>query len=140
MATTKLILTTATMTVNGVDLSDHVASVEVALKKAAVDTTNFGGGAREQQQGLEEDTITLELQQDYSAASVESVLWPLYETGNEFPVTVQPYVGSRSLTNPQYTATCILLDYTPITGKPGSLSSMKVTFNVQRNTFARLTS
>lgn len=139
MATTKLILTTAVMTVNGVDVSDWVASVEVACKKAAVDTTNFGGGAREQQQGLEEDQFTLELQQDYSASAVDQTLWPLYESGDEFTVTVQPYVGAASLTNPQYSATCILLEYTPLTGKVGQLSSTKIAFPVQRNTFARNT-
>jgi hypothetical protein len=138
--TTKLIITKAVMTVNGTDLSDHCASVEIALKKESVDTTNFGGGAKEQAQGLESDTFTFEFQQDFSAATVDSVLWPLYESGNEFVVTVQPYPGSPSLTNPQYSATCILMDYMPLTGKVGQLSSIKVSIPVQRSTFTRTTS
>jgi hypothetical protein len=140
MATTKLILTSCVVTVNDVDLSDHCSSVEVALKKDSVDTTNFGGQGKEQEQGLENDMFTLELQQDYSAAEVDSVLWPLYESGDEFTVTVKPVTGSVSLTNPEYSATCILMEYSPLSGKPGQLSTVKVPIPVQRNTFARATS
>lgn len=138
--TTKLILRNCVTTVNGVDLSDHCSSVELALKKDSVDTTNFSGGGWEQQQGLEKDQFTFEFQQDFSAAEVDSVLYPLYESGNEFTVTLKPAVGSNSVTNPQYTATCILLEYTPLSGKPGQLSTTKVTCPVQRGTLARLTS
>jgi hypothetical protein len=140
MSNTRLILINCVVTVNGVDLSNHCSSVEVALKKASVDITNFGGAGKEVAQGLEEDVFTLELQQDYSASEVDATLWPLYQNGTEFTVTVQPTVGARSLTNPQYSATCILLDYIPLTGKPGALSTTKITFNVQRSTLARLTS
>lgn len=136
----KFILRNCVVTVNGVDLTDHCSSVEVGLKKNGVDTTNFAGGGKEQQAGLKEDTFTIELQQDYNPSEVDSVLWPLYNNENEFTVTVQPALGSVSPSNPEYSATCILLDYTPLSGKPGALASIKINFPTQRTGITRSTS
>lgn len=136
----KLVLLNAVITVNGVDLSDHVASVEVSLKKNGVDTTNFAGGGKEQVQGLREDQFVVELQQDFSAAEVDATLWPLYNTGNEFVVTVKPTNAAVSPTNPLYSGTCILLDYPVLSGKPGQLASAKLTFPTQRTGISRATS
>lgn len=136
----KFILLDCVVSVNGVDLTDHCSSVEVQLKKDSVDTTNFAGGGKEQQQGLKNDMFVMTLQQDYSASEVDSVLWPLYNTGNEFTVTVLPAVGSVTATNPEYSATCILMEYTPLSGKPGQLAEIKVNFPTQRTGIARATS
>lgn len=136
----KFILLECSIVVNGTDFSDHVSSVEIALSKKSVDTTNFSGGGSEQQQGLREDSFTVNFQQDFNAASVDSVLYPLYETGNEFVVVVLPVAGAASETNPSFTGTCILMAYTPLSGKPGALSEAKVKFPSQRSGIARATS
>lgn len=138
--TTKLILKTCVVTVNGVDLTDHCQSVEVALKKEAVDTTNFAGGGKEVQAGLASDTFTLDLQQDFNAAEVDATLYPLYNNETEFVVTIKPTVAAVSVTNPLYSATCVLLEYQPLSGKPGELANTKISFPVQRGTFSRATS
>ena len=137
--TNKLILKNCLVALNGVDFTDHCASVEIALKAASVDTTNFAGGGKEQQQGLREDVFTLELQQDFSAAEVDATLFPLFNNGTEFLVQCSPTSAAVSATNPMFQATVILMDYNPLAGKPGALSVTKVTLPVQRNTFQRLT-
>jgi hypothetical protein len=136
----RFILKSCVVTINGVDFTDHCSSVEVNFKKAGVDITNYAGLGKEQQAGLREDTFVLELQQDYNSAQIDQTLYPLYNNETEFVVTVQPAAGSRSLTNPTYSATCILLDYQPLSGKPGSLAAMKITFPTQRAGISRLTS
>lgn len=128
----KLILTECVITVNGVDFTDHVGDVTVSMKKAAVDTTNFAGGGKEQQGGLKEDEFDIEFQQDFAAAEVNATLWPLYENGTEFTVTVKPFNAAVSTTNPLFSGTCILLEYTPLSGKVGALSTSKVKFPTQR--------
>lgn len=138
--TTKLILKNCVVTVNGVDFTDHCSEVEVAMKKASVDTTNFSGGGKEAQAGLREDTMTVTFQQDFSASEVDATLYPLWNNETEFVVTVKPTSSSVSATNPLYSATCILLEYTPLSGKPGELSSTKVAFPTQRGTLTRATS
>lgn len=137
---TKFILRNCSITVNGVNFSDHVSSVEIALKKASIDTTNFAGGGKEQQAGLKEDEFTIDFQQDFNTAEVDATLWPLYNGESEFPVVVQPVAGAVSATNPSFTGTCILLEYTPLTGKVGDLSTTKVKFPTQRTGITRATS
>lgn len=136
----KFVLLQCQIVVNGVNFSDHTDNVEVVLSKKSVETTSFSGGGFEQIQGLREDYFTLNFQQDFSAAEVDATLYPLYNNGNEFLVTVNPTTGVNSPTNPQYSGTCILLDYTPLTGKVGSLSSTKVKFAAQRTGIVRATS
>lgn len=136
----KLILKNCVTTINGVDFSDHVSQVEVSLKKAAVDTTNFSGGGKEQRHGLKEDEFTMTLQQNFSASMVDATLYPLFDLETEFTVTVKPTNAAVSASNPLFSATCILLEYMPLTGSPGKLSEVKIKFPAQRSGISRATS
>lgn len=133
----KIVLKNCVITVNGVDFSDHVHTVEIALKKAAVDTTNMSGGGREQIAGLKSDEFTIDFQQDFVAAQVDATLYPLYANESEFVVTVKPTAAAVSVSNPLFSGTCILLEYMPLTGKVGDLSQTKVKFATQRSGIAR---
>lgn len=135
----KLVLRNCQITVNGVDFSDHISSVEVSMKKNSIDTTNFSGGGKEAVAGLKEDEFTIDFQQDFASAEVDATLYPLYNNETEFTVTVKPTASAVSPTNPQYSATCILLEYQPLSGKVGELSDTKVKFPTQRSGIARLT-
>jgi hypothetical protein len=136
----KFILRDCFVELNGVNFSDHCSSVEVSLKKASVDTTNFSGGGKEQQAGLKDDEFTLNLQQDYNPAETDATLYPLYNNETEFTVKVRPGAGAISTSNPEYSATCILLEYQPISGKVGELSETKVKLPTQRAGITRATS
>lgn len=136
----KLVLRDCSITVNGVDFSDHVSAVEISLKKASVDTTNFSGGGKEQVAGLKDDEFSVTFQQDFAASEVDATLYPLYNNETEFLVEVKPTAGAVSATNPKYTATCILLEYQPLAGKVGDLSDTKVKFPTQRAGITRATS
>jgi hypothetical protein len=136
----KLVLRDCVITVAGVNFSDHVSQVEVQLKKASVDTTNFSGGGKEQVAGLKDDEFTISFQQDFAAAEVDATLYPLYNGETEFVVTVKPTSAAVSATNPLYSGTCILLEYSPLAGKVGDLSDTKVKFPSQRNGITRATS
>ncbi|WP_218020840.1 hypothetical protein, partial [Nocardia grenadensis] len=77
----------------------------------------------------------------YDAGSVDAILYPLYDTdGAEFTVKVRPRAAAKSATNPEYTGTCILMEYQPLTGKVGDLSETKVEFPTQRSGITRSTS
>lgn len=136
----KLVLRDCVITVNGVDFSDHVSSVEVSMKKKSIDTTNFSGGGSEAVAGLKEDEFTITFQQNFAANEVDATLYPLYDEETEFTVTVKPTASAVSATNPLYSATCILLEYQPLSGKVGELSDTKVKFPTQRAGIARATS
>ncbi len=136
----KLVLKDCVIVVATVDLSDHVSQVEVSMKKASVDTTNFSGGGKEQVAGLKDDEFSVTFQQDYAAGSVNALLYNLYNSEQEFVVSVKPRPLAVSATNPLYQGTCILLEYQPLAGKPGDLSDTKVKFPSQRSGIAQLTS
>src|SRR4051794_32775619 len=135
----KLVLRDCFISIDGTDFSDHVSSVEIQLSKDEIDTTNFGGAGRERQAGLKDDQFTVNFQQDYSAASVDAVLYPLWDEETEFAVVVRPTSAVVGTANPQYTGTCILLEYQPLAGDVGALSETSVTFPSQRDGIARAT-
>ena len=134
---TKLILRDCFIEVDEVDFSDHVSSVEVTLSKDEIDTTNFSGGGRERQHGLKDDNFVVNFQQNFDTASVDDTLYPLWDDETEFTVTVRPTSEAASDTNPEYSGTCILLEYQPLAGQVGELSETSVTFPSQRDGIAR---
>jgi hypothetical protein len=136
----KFVLEEVTTEIDGVDLSANINSVEVSLKYDDLDSTNFSGGGKEHTAGLKDDEIVLNVFQDFSAASVDAVLYPLFANKEEFTVTIKPTTGAISATNPGYTATCILLEYQPLAGKVGELSETKVKIATQRTGITRITS
>jgi hypothetical protein len=136
----KVVLKDCYIVVNGSNLSDHVSSVTLTLSKKQVETTNFSGGGTEYTAGLKGDTVEITFQSDYAAASVDDVLYPLYDNENEFQLEVRPTSSAVSTSNPSYIATCLLLEYAPLDGKVGDLASTKIKFPTQRTGFARATS
>lgn len=126
----KFVLKNPTITVNSVDLSDHISSVEVMLSKEELDSTAFGAGGRERVQGLEDDSFTLNFQQDFGTAEVDATLYPLWASGSAFEVKVIPSGTAVSATNPSYAGSCILFEYQPLAGAVGDLAETSVTLPV----------
>ncbi len=135
----KLVLRDCFIEVNGVNFSSHVSSVTINLSKDEIDTTNFGGDGRERAHGLKDDSFELTFQQDYAVGEVDDTLYPLWDDETEFVVKVRPRSSAISTSNPEYSATCILLEYTPLAGDVGDLSTTDVTFPAQRAGIARAT-
>src|SRR5690606_26085835 len=114
-------------------------SVTVNLAKDEIDTTNFGGDGRERAHGLKDDSFEVTFQQDFDANKVDDVLYPLWDQEEEFVVKVRPRAAATSANNPEYSATCILLEYTALAGDVGDLSPTDVSFPAQRQGIARAT-
>jgi hypothetical protein len=136
----KVVLKDCYIVVNGVNISDHVSSVTVNLSKDEVETTNFSGSGRERIAGLKDDMFEISVQQDYANSSIDATLYPLWNNETEFTVEVRPTTAADGVNNPKYTATCILLEYSPLDGTVGDLSETKVKLPAQRTGIARATS
>lgn len=136
----RLILKNCYVEINSVDMSDHCSSAEIDVSKDDIDITNFGGAGREHAAGLQDNSFVLNLQQDFSAAEVDATLYPLWFNEVEFPVRVRPTAAGVGTDNPEYSGTCILLEYKPLSGDVGALSETSVSFVVQRDSFDRATS
>lgn len=135
----KLVLRDCYIEVDGHDLSSHASSATINLVKDDIETTNFGGDGRERVAGLKDDSFEVTFQQDFDPLKVDAVLYPLWDGEAEFTVKVRPHSTPVSATNPEYTATCILLEYTPMDGDVGDLSETDVEFPAQRVGITRVT-
>jgi hypothetical protein len=125
----RIVLTNAYVTVNSVDVSDHVASVTLNSSFDVVETTAFSStAARTRIGGLQDNSITLEFHQDYASGSIEATIYPLL--GSTTSVVVKPNGSSTSTTNPSYTATVLVSEWTALNGAVGELATASVTWPV----------
>ena len=125
----RIVLTNAYVTINSVDVSDHVASVTLNSSIDVVETTAFSStAARTRIGGLADNSITLEFHQDYASGSIEATIYPLL--GTTTSVVVKPNGSSTSATNPSYTATALVSEWTPLNGAVGELATASVTWPV----------
>lgn len=121
------VITNPVITVNSVDFSDHVDSVEINDETADVQTTNFGsGGNVTRTGGLKSGSITINFQQDYAAGKVDATLWAA--RGTAITVTAKPTSAATSSTNPLYSGSYLVTQMKPVSGKVGDLSVQSVTW------------
>jgi len=124
----RIVLTNAVVKINGVDLSDHVASVELAQEVEEVETTAFGDTARTRTGGLANNSLSLDFHQDFASASVDDTLNAL--VGGTASFEVLPAGTAVGATNPRYTGTVLLTEWTPVSGAIGELATASVTWPI----------
>lgn len=124
----RIVLTDVTVEINAVDLSDHIANVEISQNFDAVETTAFGDGGRTRVAGLEDSSISLDFHQDFAAASVDATLAPL--VGGTASFSIIPNGTAVSATNPSYTGTVLITEWTPLSGSVGELATASITWPV----------
>lgn len=124
----RIVLTNAYVTVNAIVLSDHVTSVTLTTSGDVVETTSFGSTARTRIPGLLDNSVALEFQQDYAASNVEATIYPLINTLTT--VVVKPNGATTSATNPSYTFSALVSEWTPLNGGIGELATASVTWPI----------
>lgn len=122
-----LVLKDASITINSVALSDHANSVTLNYEVDSVEVTAFGNGGHVFTGGLQNNSIDIELMQDFAAANVEATVYPL--VGTTTTVVIKPTSGAVSTTNPTYTITgAYLAAHTPVAGAVGELAMTSISF------------
>lgn len=125
----RIVLTNAGVKIGGVDLSDHIAQVELNRTFDEVETTAFGDGGRTRVAGLEDSSLTLSFHQDFAAASVEATVGPLVGGTAAFEVFPSG-TGTPTAANPKYSGTVLLTEWSPVAGTVGDLLTADVTWPV----------
>ena len=116
------------VTVNAVDLSDHVTSVTLNRSFNELDVTAMGDSGVKQVKGLEQSSVTIDFLNDTVASSVLATLQAAW--GTNTVVTFKQTSAATSATNPLYTMTCLVNNTTDINGAVGDLGTQSVTWNV----------
>ena len=126
----KLVFTNGYVSLNGVNLSDHVSQIGLDLTFADVDVTAMGAGGKQRLSGLQDNKVTLTMWQDFAAAEVDATLQGWAQGGSILAATILASGTAASSTNPYYSGQCVITDYQPISGKVGDGLSASVTLVV----------
>lgn len=122
----QIVLKDASISIASVELADRSNSVEVNYEIESVEVTAFGGN-RSFVGGLQNNTCTVELMQDFAATETEATIFPL--VGTQVTLVFKPTSGAVSATNPSYTITgAYLASHTPIAAAVGELAMTSLTF------------
>ena len=122
----KFVATDYKVTINGGTVSSSLASVELPIEIDEQETTAFGSEWRTRIAGLKSGSITLEFHQDFAAGALDSILWPLL--GTNATVTVVPTSGTVNSSNPSYSGTFLVTQYTPYASTVGDLATVSVSW------------
>jgi hypothetical protein len=127
----RLVLTNAFVTINSVNLSDHIASITLTTTDDVVETTAFGSSARTRIGGLGDNSVAFEFHQDYAAANVEATINGSPSlVGTVTTVVVKPNGATTGADNPSYTFSCLVSEWTPLNGAVGELATASVTWPI----------
>lgn len=123
----KKVLLDATVAINGTDVTNYVSKIELDDEFEDKETTTFGsGGAKEYQAGLESGEIGLTFKNDYTAASLDSIMWALRRSVVTW--TARADADPVSASNPQYGGSLLVNKWVPISGNVGDVAEVDVSF------------
>jgi hypothetical protein len=116
------------VSINGTDFSTSLNSVELSQEADDLETTAFGSSWRTRIGGLKQASLTLNFMQDFAAGSVDAILNPLL--GQIGTVVLKPTSGTVTSTNPTYTMTALVTQYSPFASSVGDIATLSVTWPV----------
>lgn len=122
----KLVLTDSKVTFNGTDISTNVAAVTLNVTANEVTTTAFGQGAVTRVGGIQDNSVTLSIHNDYSA--IEGLVYP--QIGSTAQIIVKPNGTAVGTANPSYTMQALIVEWTPVNGAVGELNTADVTWPI----------
>jgi hypothetical protein len=120
----KFVLKNASVSINSVDLSDHVSSVSIDYSAETPESTCMGDTSKTRLPGLLDWKMEIEFRQDFASAKVDATLFPLVGAA-AFAVIVKPDAGAIPSTNPAFTGNALLASYNPVAGKVGDIATTK---------------
>jgi hypothetical protein len=114
------------VTLNSVDLSDHVTSASISRVFDELEVTAMGDTSHVFVKGLEASTITLDFLNDTAAGEVLATLQAAW--GTTVALTLKQTSAATSATNPLYSTTVLINNTTDINGAVGDISTQSITF------------
>lgn len=122
----KLVLTDSKVTFNGTDISTNVAAVTLNVTANEVTTTAFGSGGVTRVGGIQDNSVTLSIHNDYSA--IEGLVYP--QIGSTAQIVVKPNGTAVGTANPSYTMQALITEWSPVNGAVGELNALDVTWAI----------
>ena len=114
------------VTLNCVDLSNHVTSVTLNRSFEELPVTAMGDSSMKYVKGLEASTVTIDFLNDTATANVLQTLQAAW--GTTVNLTLKQTSAATSATNPLYSTTVLVNNTTDINGAVGDISTQSITF------------
>ena len=116
------------VTVNSVDLSDHVTAVTINRSFDELEVTAMGDTGHKFVKGLEASSVTIDFLNDTATGKVLQTLQAAW--GTSVTVVIKQTSAAVSATNPSYTMTCLINNTTDVNGSVADLGTQSVTWTV----------
>ena len=120
----KIVLVDAFVSVGGNDISSNVSSATLTYEADAVEKTCMGDTTHLNMGGLKNWGLEIELLDDYDAAEIDSIMFPL--VGTEVACIIRPDSAVVGVDNPQYTGQGVVTSYPPIGGSVGDAAGSSI--------------
>lgn len=122
-----LCLTAEYVALNASDLKTWCKKAELTVDVAEEDVSTFASaGWKEVTGGQKSGQLALTFNDDFAAAALDGIIWPLLGTVVSFEV--RPTQGVVSATNPKYTGS-VLVSGTKFGGEVAKVAEKDVTFS-----------
>lgn len=122
------VLTDVSAVVNSVDLSDHIKSITLTVRAGMEDDSNMGDTWTGRIAGLKDWDCNINFDQDFAAGEVDATIWSIYNTGTPITFVGKPTSAGVGPTNPTFTGSVLVEEYSPIDGEHGSKARSPVKF------------
>lgn len=90
------------LTINSVDLSDHVRGTTITAKASELDSSAMGDAWDEVATGTKSGQLQFEVLDDFAANSIDETIWDAFNAGANVTFAVRPDTAAVSATNPSY--------------------------------------
>lgn len=128
-----LVLTNASVVINGINLSEFITSIAISTSEDIIDTTGMGSaGARTRVSGLQDNSVTIEFNQDFAAGGPEVSINAVGSSlvGTNTTIVVKPTSAAVSASNPSYSFSAVVAEWQPLSAAVGELSSISTTWPI----------
>ena len=116
------------VTVNSVDLSDHVTAVTINRTFDELEVTAMGDSGHKFVKGLEASSVTIDFLNDTATGEVLQTLQAAW--GTSVNVVIKQTSAAVSATNPSYTMSCLINNTTDVNGSVADIGTQSVTWTV----------
>lgn len=112
-----MILKNAYVSINSVNLSAYVQSVDLTFDVEMQDDTAMGDSARSNEPGLTNCSASITFVDPWASSGPDATLFPLL--GTTTAVAIRPVNTTIAATNPEYQMTMALSSWGPVAGSAG---------------------
>ena len=116
------------VTVNSVDLSDHVTAITINRTFDELEVTAMGDSGHKFVKGLEASSVTIDFLNDTATGEVLQTLQAAW--GTNVTVVIKQTSAAVSATNPSYTMSCLINNTTDVNGSVADIGTQSVTWTV----------